>query len=474
MVCLVLTELISERGTKFADDVLNAVRSMLPASLASNEDLTLERLVGMQSGIRDYWALTVLWGATPQERFSIYQDVPEALKRLGGFHFSPGTQMSYSNVNFALVGLAIERVTGETLNDLLQNYVFKPAGMTTAALRPDTSRIPPPMVAYEGNEEIGHIPYANRIEWAGDAGIQASLEDMIAYEKFIHYSARTETSTYFNNAKEPKYIDGEPANYGYGLRHDHIEGTKRIGHSGGLPGFRLRRSYMPTLGLSIIVMFNSQPDLDAIMGRVFKKLVTQQVQSTDIKPTEAKIEVKWTGNYFDEEAKLAVVVKQDKLGELEVNYDGHLDTLKVQSENGAANQEMQITFDNASAGLHIERLLEHRKFTARPLAKAEGSSIDAAKFVGKYYSEEVDSTLHVTGTGGVLYGAFDGYLGQGPVHLMRWLGENVWWLSCFRALDSTPPGYWTVAFDEGEDGKGSTGVTVGCWLARNVEYEKVG
>lgn len=476
MVCLILTELTEERGTEFADAVLKAVHEMLPAEVATNKDLTLEHLVGMQSGLRDYWALTLLWGATPQDRFSIYHDAPRASKRLGGFHFEPGTQMSYCNTNFMVVGLAIEQVTGQTLTDLLEERVFKPAGMKTALLGPDTARIPPPLVGYEGSEEIGYIPYANRIEWAGDAGVHASLDDMIAYEKYVHRSSKDENSAYYKNSRDPKYKDGEPAGYGHGLFHyGEIGGAKMIGHSGGLPGFRLRRVFVPTQRLSVIVLLNCEFDTKLIADHVLKKLITaesstDQSPTVDGEPAESKIDVKWAGNYFDEDAKIAVVVKQDKQGELVVNYSGHDDKIKVHSENEAKSKEMVVrVVDN---GLSIDRLSEHRSFVARPLAVTK-ADLDTTALLGKYYSEETNSTFHVSGGGGMLYGSFDGYLGKGPIHLMRWLGEGVWWLACFRSLDNPTPGYWTIAFQKTKDQGSVSGVTVGCWLARGVQFQKI-
>lgn len=468
MVSLVLTELITERGPQFADNVLEAVRDMLPPSAATDKNLTLERLEGMQSGLRDYWALTVLWGATPQERFSIYSDAPKAMKRLGKFHFVPGTQMSYANTNFVLVGLAIERVTGESMSDLLNDRVFGPAGMNTAALRPDTAQIPFPMIGYEGGEESGYIPYANRIEWAADAGVQASLQDMIAYEKYVHRTSQDEDSSYFKNAQEPKYIDGNSAHYGHGLVHGKVDGSKAISHSGGLPGFRLRRVFMPEQRLSVIVLLNCETDTKPVAEHILKKALANKSVN---EPTKSKTEISWAANYFDEDSRLAVAVKQDKAGEVIVNYAGHDETLQTQSEHEARCENMKVVHEND--GLVIDRLFENRKFTARPLAKtSEGN--DAAVFMGKYYSEEIESTFHVVGNAGMLYGAFDGYLGQGPIHIMRWLGEDVWWLACFRSLDASPPGYWTVAFQRDRDnGRNITGVTVGNWLARKIEFKKV-
>jgi hypothetical protein len=53
---------------------------------------------------------------------------------------------------------------------------------------------------------------------------------------------------------------------------------------------------------------------------------------------------------------------------------------------------------------------------------------------------------------------------------MRQIGENgVWALGNPRSLDSTPPGDWTIVFKNEKDGK-CCSVTVGCWLARRVEY----
>ena len=101
-VCLVLGELLRQpEAPAKADKIL---RDLLPQSLSSNKDLTIERLSQMQSGIRDYWALTVLWGAQADGRFTLDKDAPESLKRLGSFHFAPGSRYSYSNVNFYILG----------------------------------------------------------------------------------------------------------------------------------------------------------------------------------------------------------------------------------------------------------------------------------------------------------------------------------------------------------------------------------
>jgi D-aminopeptidase len=52
------------------------------------------------------------------------------------------------------------------------------------------------------------------------------------------------------------------------------------------------------------------------------------------------------------------------------------------------------------------------------------------------------------------------------------VAPDVWLLPCPRALDHTPPGDWTLAFRRDPRGR-VVGVTVGCWLARGLNYERI-
>jgi D-aminopeptidase len=59
------------------------------------------------------------------------------------------------------------------------------------------------------------------------------------------------------------------------------------------------------------------------------------------------------------------------------------------------------------------------------------------------------------------------------MELLTAVGPDVWVLPCPRALDHTPPGDWTLAFQR--DGAGRVAsVEVGCWLARRLPYTRVG
>ena len=91
---------------------------------------------------------------------------------------------------------------------------------------------------------------------------------------------------------------------------------------------------------------------------------------------------------------------------------------------------------------------------------------------GRYFSPELDGSLEIEVTGNALFGRFEGLLGTGPMHPIYPVGADVFVLSCQRSMDAPAPGNWTIQIERDGDG-GARGLTIGCWLARNVSYLKV-
>ncbi|HCH72714.1 MAG TPA: aminopeptidase, partial [Ochrobactrum sp.] len=84
----------------------------------TEERPSVRDLCNNQSGLRDYWALTVLCGADPEGVF-LPEQAQSLLRRLKTTHFAPGTHYSYCNGNFRILADLIESHTGRTLVELL-------------------------------------------------------------------------------------------------------------------------------------------------------------------------------------------------------------------------------------------------------------------------------------------------------------------------------------------------------------------
>ena len=196
-----------------------------------------------QSGLRDYWAVAMLHGAPADSPFG----EAEAARVIGGartLHFAPGTRYSYCNQNFRILSDILQERTGRSFAELLRTRICIPAGMQTAFLAADTRAMPDGTEGYEGTPDLGFRPAENRILWTGDAGLGASLDDMIAWERFIDASRDDPASLYARLAAPVAFADGAPAPYGFGLSRHTAGGRTVVGHGGALRGWRSNRLYV--------------------------------------------------------------------------------------------------------------------------------------------------------------------------------------------------------------------------------------
>ena len=420
-------------------------------------------------GLRRFLFRTMLWGAKPDDPFSAVQDADQALDRTKSFHFTPGTEYSYSNVNFHVLGRILENVSGYSLGQLLAERLFIPAGMSTAALCPNTHGLPLPVCGYEGNEKVGYFKAVNRIEWAGDAGIAASLDDMIAYEQYLDRSWSDPESLYAYTSQQQHFKDGTPAAYGYGLARSQVAGKTAIGHGGALRGFRHSRFHIPSERISVVVLLNHEANSGATAESIAKQMLNWR-NPEEVQPKPVS---EWKGDFLDAETQLYVTVSDgEKPGTLFIRYAAKEDTVKLSSEIEAESETMTTRVEGDT--FHANRTNENRVLRATRIPKPDDISLHNAAssdYTGIYQCAESESTFHCTGEDGTLYGSFDGFLGQGPVWLMRYIGQEVWALGNPRGLDATPPGDWTVVFKRGDEGK-VVGCSIGCWLARHLGYTK--
>ncbi len=85
-----------------------------------------------------------------------------------GPEFEPGTQWRYSNYGMLLLGVVIERVTGQTYYDYVQEHVYKPAGMTLSGSQPEDEPVPGRSVGYMRSEATGAwVPNIDTLPYRG-------------------------------------------------------------------------------------------------------------------------------------------------------------------------------------------------------------------------------------------------------------------------------------------------------------------
>ncbi len=421
--------------------VLDAsVAARLPHVTAPPEAI---HLCHNQSGLRDYWAVAMLHGAAAESAFG----ETEARQVIGGtrsLHFTPGTRYSYCNQNYRLLSDALESRTGRSFAELLRTRLFGPAGMD-AILAADTRALPDGTEGYEGSVATGFRPAVNRVLWTGDAGIGASLDDMIGWERWIDRTREDGGSLYRRLSAPVAFADGAPAAYGFGLARGTAWGRATTGHGGALRGWRSHRVHVAAERLSVVVLFNHMADARAAAMTLLGAALDEPAPAT---PPAASI----TGTYIEPETTLAVRI-DEAAGMTRLRYGPNPEFL--------APGGTRLWAD--AAGIWMERAEDNQRSMLHP---CEGRA--ARDFAGRFRCAELGADLVVEDAGGALYGGFSGFLGQGRMEMLEPIGPDLWALPCPRALDHTPPGDWTLAVRREPDGV--AGITVGCWLARGLSY----
>ncbi len=413
----------------------------------------------MQSGLRDYWALTVVQGAHPEGIFG-HEDARPLLARMRTTHFEPGSSYSYSNCNFRILSDLLEDFAGRSLAELYAERLFGPAGMETALLTADTSKPVDGVTGYEGNDQVGFFPATNRIYWTGDAGISASLEDMLAWERYIDATRNNAEGLYRRLSQPQTFSDGTPARYGYGLSHETVDGVAVSGHGGALRGFRLQRMHAASKRLSVVVLLNHEAD-----SHEAARMLLRAALGHDETPASADTaDEGWNGHYLDRANGLLLGVKADG-AMLDAHYATSSERLRLNSKNTAEAPSMTLARDGDA--IRLNRPGENLSASA---VRVTGDAVLGLE--GKYFSRELEAWLEIDRAGTALFGCFEGLLGRGPMHTIYPVGRDVFVLSCQRSMDAPAPGNWTIQVER-DAAKNIRGLVIGCWLARNIAYEKV-
>ena len=230
----------------------------LRADLAKG--LTLHHLLKNQSGLPVHL-----------ERLAVFEDKDVSSAEIlsiintADIDFAPGAQYRYSNLNFHLTALALERVTGLSYADLMHRYVFEPLAMVNSGVE---RKAAPASNLAQGYRERFLVtrPVNNIVSYAlGSGDIYSTLDDLFAFSEAF------EKGSYLTDDSRRRLFDGESAewgHYGYGFRimpyqrGDEISSPASgtlIRHGGSMDGFISNLHRYVDDDITVIVLTNIRP-----------------------------------------------------------------------------------------------------------------------------------------------------------------------------------------------------------------------
>jgi len=236
------------------------------ANLPNGDDVTIRQLMNHTSGIVRYEFNPAFLEDLTRDPMRTW--TPEQrLAYLTGMEppFAAGAGWDYSDTNFILVAMVVERVLETSIYDEIDRRLLGPLDLddTVPSDRPDVLGIANgyagpgnPFGSFDDTVDDGRLVFNPQFEWAG-GGFASTAEDLAIWTRHIH-EGRAFSSTLFED-----FRDGVPAplgpegSYGLGVIMMELPAGTAWGHSGFMPGYRTEAYYFPDFGFAIALQVNS-------------------------------------------------------------------------------------------------------------------------------------------------------------------------------------------------------------------------
>jgi CubicO group peptidase (beta-lactamase class C family) len=458
--------LLASRGKLSLSD---PVQKHIPELKDFGKTITLRHLLTHTTGYREFINTLIIDGRQVLEGDYIAPDeVIRVVNRQPTLQNEPGAEFNYNNSAFSLATIVVERVTGKPFAEWMRDEVFLPLGMTKTWVRASPGQIIP-------HRTIGYI--------AGDFGFREVRDLHAAAGAGGIYTTPGDAAKWMRNLKTgelggPAVIkemttsfvlnDGKPSNYGYGIFLDSTRGVRRWQHGGNDIAHSSTWVYYPDLDAGFVVLSNYQGVPGGIANVVADAFFGQYMTPANARATASGGAVnvpvatlrRYAGKYEMTTLGGMLLTVELEAGQLRLSVPGQpalplrptsMTTFEVTGApakitfNTAADSTVEgITFDQG--GLH-------------PGKRVAEKAVDLASYVGRYFSEEMETFYDLAVESGKLVIKHRRF---GPVTLTHTSGDTF-----SGALPVTQ-----LVFKRDAEGK-ITGFEAGNGRARGIVFTKV-
>lgn len=231
-------------------DLSDPIRKWLPSLPPIYQPITIRQLLTHTSGIVDFESLI-----SPQRTTQLTDaDVLRMVSESPSLYFKPGTDYSYSNTGYVLLGLIVEAASGQPFQTFLKERIFEPLGMDQTLLYVKYGP-PVPNRAYGYswiNGEWARTDQSLTSSTRGDGGIYSSIDDLAKWDAALYDDRLLSDKSRHMMFTAHTKTDVPGVKYGFGWR---ITGQS-LWHSGETMGFRNVIIRYPEQHLTVILLSN--------------------------------------------------------------------------------------------------------------------------------------------------------------------------------------------------------------------------
>jgi D-alanyl-D-alanine carboxypeptidase len=272
-----IAQLVQAGKLSFDDKLITILPDYPNRAIA--EKITVAHLLTHTSGLGNFFKPEFF------ENLDRYEDLKSYLPLFANdpISFEPGERWGYSNAGFLVLGLIIEKVSGETYFDYVNNHINKPAGMKNTGFCKRGVTVPDLAISYDyddGSDPLHNLPRkANEPEnfsRGSSAGggycttgdlfrfSRALLENLLLNESLTKSIITGKVKGPFPNTMST-----------YGLKERMCYGKRIVGHGGGVPGVSASFNMIMENGYTVIALSNYSSAADVLAEQICDFLVKQ-------------------------------------------------------------------------------------------------------------------------------------------------------------------------------------------------------
>jgi len=178
-----------------------------------------------------------------------------------GPEYSPGTRWEYSNYGFLLLGLVVEKASGQDYYQYVRDHIYKPAAMTGSDSLPEDQTV--------ADRSIGYTKFGGGTSWKPNndtlpyrgtsaGGGYSTVGDLLAFANAVQNHKLLDAA--HTALLTTGHVDVAPGEkYAYGFMDSSEGGVRSLGHGGGAPGMNGELRIYPQLRYTVVVLANEDP-----------------------------------------------------------------------------------------------------------------------------------------------------------------------------------------------------------------------
>lgn len=398
---------LERRGVLSLDD---SVRKFVPELGEYAQPAKVRDLLYHTSGLRDFMSISRIQ-RPPFSGLLNDHAALQILTRQSAAERPAGTEYMYSNTGYFLLSLVVQRASGRSMQDLLDEIVFKPLGMHDSRIEGDVVAASPNVARSYMSSDGQYTPTGRSLVVSGATGLHTTVRDMARWSGNF-WTDRAGGGKLMSRMMEVGALaGGKSIGYAGGLTRTRYRGLTVLRHGGSVDGFRHNYLVFPEQRFAVAVLCNrsdaaAAERAEAVADAYLAPLMTAKEIATEVTELAARtgrvdLPAMREGFYRDVKSGEYLALERKDADRWVLGYRGR-----------------ELPLDQVSSQVYKTEPLQFRPiylaFTPQSVLMAyagdydEFASItgwnpaDPGRWVGTYHNEETGAQLRLTVQDGAL------------------------------------------------------------------------